>query len=318
MIEKLGQRYDGHPDLESVDIAFIGYWGEGDGMHLLSDHIRIKLVEAYLNNFKKTALIFQPLNGDAPDPGTLVNGLPIAAYWPDGSNNGEGPHMRHLGWRIDCLGDMGTWDGWCHMQDVYPQQIVTSGMSEAWKKAPITMEICGTFTTWLEKQKYDDETVKNSFDKALEWHISSFNAKSSRVPERWKPMVDEWLKKMGYRFALRKLTYSETVSPHGQITITSWWENLGVAPCYKDFKLAFRLINKKRTEVIVTDADIRRWLPGDIVYDDNIYLPHDIPQGKYNFEMAIISPNTLEPKVKLAIEGEGNDGWYTLGQITVK
>ncbi len=58
MIKALGNRYDGHPDLESVDISFVGYWGEGDGTHLLSDNTRIKLIRSYLDNFIKTSLIF--------------------------------------------------------------------------------------------------------------------------------------------------------------------------------------------------------------------------------------------------------------------
>ena len=58
----------------SVDISFIGYWGEGSGTHLLRNETRIALISAYLDHFKKTHLIFQPLNGDAPDPGVLVRG----------------------------------------------------------------------------------------------------------------------------------------------------------------------------------------------------------------------------------------------------
>jgi hypothetical protein len=318
MIKALGNRYDGHPDLESVDISFVGYWGEGDGTHLLSDNTRIKLIRSYLDNFKKTPLIFQPLNGDAPDPGVLVESLPIAARWPDGRDNGQGPEMRHVGWRIDCLGDMGFWDGWCHMLDVYPQDIIKSGMMDAWEKAPVTMEICGTFMSWLEREKYDEKTIKYSFDQALKWHVSSFNAKSSPVPEQWMPMVNDWLKKMGYRFALRKLTYPAEVRPHGPIFFTSWWENQGVAPCYKDFKLAFRLRNSNRTEILLTDADIRKWLPGDILYDDRVFLPDDLPEGSYDLELGIISLDDLTPKVKLAISGIRDDGWYTMGKISVR
>jgi len=318
MIKALGNRYDGHPDLETLDISFVGYWGEGDGTHLLSDNTRIKLVRSYIDNFKKTNLIFQPLNGDAPDPGVLVEDLPIAACWPNGRHNGKGPEMRYVGWRIDCLGDMGFWDGWCHMLDVYPQDIIKSGMIDAWKKAPIAMEICGTFLSWLERDKYDEKTVKYIFDQALKWHISSFNAKSSPVPEQWMPLVNEWLKKMGYRFALRKLTFPAEARPHGQIFFTSWWENQGVAPCYKDFKLAFRLRNAIRTEILVTDTDIRNWLPGDIIYDDRVFLPYDIPEGTYEFDMALISLDDLKPKVKLAIAGIRDDGWYTMGKISVR
>jgi len=320
MIKAMGQRYDGHPNLESVDVSFIGYWGEGDGGHLLSDKTRHALINAYLDNFKKTHLIFQPLNGDAPDPGVLVKGLPIAAFWPDGRNNGTGTHMRNLGWRIDCLGDMDFWPewGWNHMTDVYPQDIVRSGMSEAWKKAPVTMEICGTFLRWKERQKYTAENIQYIFDQALKWHISSFNAKSSPVPGEWQPLVDEWLKKMGYRYVLRKLTYPAEVHPFGGLAFRTWWENKGVAPIYKSYQFAFRLKNDKRTEILITDADVLTWLPGDIIYDDVVFLPTDMPEGTYDLDIALISPDDHQPKVKLAISGMKDEGWYHMGQISVK
>ncbi len=319
MIAALGQRYDGHPDLESVDVSFIGYWGEGDGTWLLSDKTRIALINAYLDNFKKTNLIFQPLNGDAPDPAVLVRGTRIAASWPDGTNNGTGPDMRHLGWRIDCLGDMDFWPEWhfAHMLDVYPEDIIKSGMSEAWKKAPVTMEICGTFLRWKDKQKYDEKTVRYIFDQALKWHISSFNAKSSPLPDEWKPLVDEWLKKMGYRFVLRRFTYPAEAGPQGQVFITTWWENKGVAPVYRDYVFAVRLKNEKRTEVIATSADIRTWLPGDIVHEEKLYLPDDMPPGDYQIEVAIVDPVSFRPRIKLAIEGVNDEGWYPMGKIRV-
>ncbi len=318
MIAELGRRYDGHPDLEAVDVSIIGFWGEGSGGHLLSDHTRLALINVYLDNFKKTHLIFQPLNGDAPCPDKLVKGTDIAAYWPDGSNNGTGPQMRHLGWRIDCLGDMSFFiEKWnfSHMLDVYPQDIIKSGMSEAWKKAPIAMEICGTFFNWKNKQKYDKETVEYIFDQALKWHISTFNAKSSPVPREWEPLVNEWLKKMGYRFVLRKFAYPEAVAPHGQIHISMWWENKGVAPAYKKYTLAVRIKNDIRSEIFATGADVRTWLPGDIIYEDKLYLPHDMPEGEYELAVAIVDPVSYKPKIKLAIKGMENDGWYTMGKI---
>jgi len=321
MIRALGARYDGHPALECVDISVVGFWGEGEGSHLLNPLTWRALVNAYLDSFQETHLIFQPLNGDAPDPGVLVRGLPIAASWPDGRNNGTGPGMRHLGWRIDCLGDMGFWrdrrNDWSHMLDVYPQDIVRSGMWEAWRKAPVTMEICGTFSRWKEHEQYNEEKVRYIFDQALKWHISSFNAKSSPVPEEWRPLVDEWLKKMGYRLVLRKFSYPSKVSVHGQLAFRSWWQNRGVAPCYRDFPLALRIRGSEYEQILVTDADIRNWLPGDAVYDDSVYLSKEIPPGEYRLELAILDRRTLKPAVKLAIAGRTKDSWYPLGKIQV-
>jgi len=322
LIRQIGARYDGHPALEAVDVSIVGYWGEGEGSHLLTPATWQALVWCYLDAFKKTPLIFQPLNGDTPDPGVLVRGLPISASWLDGSNNGTGPQMRHLGWRVDCLGDMGFWrkeqGDWCHMQDVYPEDIVRSGMSEVWKKAPVTMEICGTFLSWQNRQKYDEKVVRYIFDQALKWHISSFNAKSSPVPPEWMPLVNDWLRKMGYRFVLRKFTYPELVRPGGQLVFTSWWENKGVAPAYRNWPLAVRLRGKDRSEVLVTDSDIRDWLPGDIVYDDAVYLPIGVTEGEYQLDVAIVEPLSHRAHVKLAIAGRMPDGWYNLGKITVR
>jgi hypothetical protein len=322
LIRRLGARYDGHPSLESVDVSIVGYWGEGSGGHELSDHTRRALLNAYLESFHKTRLLFQPLNGDAPDPSFLVRGLPIAASWPDGRTNGAGPGMRHLGVRFDCLGDLGFWKSrvrdWAHMFDVYPEQLIQSGMAEAWRHAPVSLEICGTFLSWRDKQGYGEKEVRYIFDQALKWHISSFNAKSSPVPPEWEPLVDDWLKKMGYRLVLRKFTYPARVRPHGALPFTSWWENKGVAPCYEHFPLALRLVGSRRTVVLPTDADIRSWLPGDALYDDRVFLPLDLPEGTYELQVGIVDPQTREPRVRLAIEGRTADGWYPLGRVSVE
>ncbi|MCK0147147.1 DUF4832 domain-containing protein [Arenibacter sp. F26102] len=319
MIAALGQRYDGHPDIEAIDVSIVGFYGEGSGTHLLTDKTRLSLINSYLDNFKKTHLVFQPLNGDAPQPELLVRGSNIAASWPDGTNtnNGVGSNMRNLGWRIDCLGDLGYKPTFSHMGDIYPQDIIRSGMSDAWKKAPITMEICGTFLRWLEKEKYDEKDVNYIFEQALKWHVSSFNAKSSPVPEKWSPLVDAWLKKMGYRFVLRKFSYPSIVKPQGQLLIKGWLENKGVAPIYKDYKFAVRLKNKTTTKVFSFNVDIRDWLPGDVYLEDKLYIPHDMPLGDYQIEVAIVDPVLFESRVKLAIEGVNDEGWYTMGDVSI-
>ncbi len=322
MIRALGQRYDGHPNLESVDMSLIGYWGEGDGSHLLNDHTRIALINCYLDHFKKTPLHFQPLNGDAPDPGVLVKGTVIEASWPDGTHNGTGPHIRPVGYRCDCLGDVTTalWKEkqWSHMADIYPRDIVKSGMAEAWKKQPVTMEICYTFLQWLHRFRYDEKTVEYIFNEALKWHISSFNAKSSAVPDVWRPLVDKWLTKMGYRFVLRKLEYPAVVKRNEKLPFNSIWENVGVAPVYRDYTLMVRLQNEHRTVLLPVSASLRTWLPGDIVHEEDLFVPFDMPAGKYKLDIAIVSPVSFQPAIKLAISGVKKDGWYAMGEITVQ
>jgi len=301
LISELGKRYDGHPNLEAVDLSIVGFWGEGRGSELLTQRTRKGLINAYSDNIKNTPLIM---------------------LLTDEITNKYSMSQADVGWRVDCIGDLGFWaedqDGWTHMYDYYPQGIINFGMKDAWKKAPVSLEICGTFLRWKDTEEYNREDVKYIFDQCLKWHISSFNAKSSPVPEEWNDLVNDWLKKMGYRFVLRRFSYPETIAPNEKLSFTSWWENKGVAPCYKKFLLAFRLKNKNSKATMITDADITEWMPGDNLYNNSIFIPPDMPAGEYMIQIAIVDNQSHKPKVMLAIDGRDPEGWYNLGIINVK
>jgi len=226
-----------------------------------------------------------------------------------------------VGWRMDCLGDLGFWadeqNGWSHMYDFYAREIINCNMQNDWKKSPVSFEICGTFRTWRDREKYNREQVKYIFDESLKWHMSSFNAKILMLPPEWKDLVDDWLKKMGYRFVLRRFTYPESVRQNWRLPFTTWWENKGVAPCYKDFTMAVRLKSGSREALYISDANLKEWLPGDIVYDDDFFVPFDFPLGTCDVQVAIVDRLNHEPRVKLAIEGRLEDGWYHLGKVNI-
>jgi hypothetical protein len=296
LIRQLGKRCDGNRNIELIDISIVGAWGEGEGTEKLSDRTMKALTDAYLESFPRTLLVAQET--DRRTNQYILSKRPT------------------VGWRGDCLGDLRCVNGakWCHMYDEYPEHIVEYGIDQAWKKGPVALEACWVMEHWKE-QGWD---LKYIIDQSLKWHISSFNNKSSAVPEEWRPEVDEWLKKMGYRYVLRKFTYPPVVSPNGNLEFTSWWENKGVAPCYKKFPLVFRLKNGNLAKSFRTDADIRTWLPGDIVYNNSITIPSDMTPGQYDLEVGIVDPESGKPNLKLAIAGIDADGWYSLGSITVR
>ena len=301
MIKALGARYDGHPDLESVDLSIVGWAGEGGGTELLSDNVMKKLLDAYIESFRKTPLT------------VLIHGKKATEYIKSKAT---------VGWRQDCLGDLDFWadeqDGWTHMYDYYPQTIINYGMQDAWKKSPVLFEVCADMMGWKNRHDYNEKDVNYIIEQSLKWHISSFNNKSGKIPEEWWPLVIRWQKKMGYRFVLRKFTYPEKLKPGRKLSFTSWWENKGVAPCYKRYPMTIRLINKHNTQILITEADIRNWLPGDNLYDDAVFVPMDMPAGEYDLQIGIIDPLTNRAKIKLAIEGKTHDGWYNLGKIIIQ
>ena len=292
LVRALGKRYDGRPDLEAVDVSIVAAWGEGAGSERLRDATRAALIDAYLEAFPKTPLLMQ---------------------LADEKTNGYALGRRDVGWRVDCLGNMGMRSPeWSHMLDWYPQQIIRYGVADAWRRAPVSMEVCGVIGDWKDKG-FDIDYI---IDQSLKWHISSFNAKSSAVPPEWRQNVERWLKRMGYRFVLRKFTFPAAAAPRARLAFTSWWENKGVAPAYRRFPLALRL-RGKRTEVLTTGADIRGWLPGDNLYDGVVFVPPDMPHGEYALDLALLDPFTGKPAIRLAIAGRREDGWYELGRIQV-
>ncbi len=88
LIRALGERYDGHRDLDSVDMAIVGPWGEGAGSEILTPKTREALVDCYIDVFKAT---------------------PLMMLLTDERTNQYGLSRADVGFRADCLGDMGGW-----------------------------------------------------------------------------------------------------------------------------------------------------------------------------------------------------------------
>jgi hypothetical protein len=296
LIEKFGERYDGNEELESVDISIVGPWGEGSGTELLSEQTRQKLLDIYFHNFKKTTLLIQPWD------------------WLGSRVSLETDSSPKVGVRFDCLGDLGGFSKtWSHMNDLYPQILIHSGLQDAWKKRPVSMEACWVMNQW-KKNKWDIDYIINQ---SLKWHISSFNNKSSAIPKDWRHKVDRWLKKMGYRIVLRKFSCNNKLLPGGVLNYAFWWENQGVAPPYHRFSLALRLRGRGITRVFLTSTDITRWLPGDSLSEGSFALPSDLPKGEYSLSVGIIDPVDLEPRIQLAIQNRAADGWYPMGTVSI-
>jgi len=142
--------------------------------------------------------------------------------------------------------------------------------------------------------------------------------KSSAIPPEWKKQFEEFQKKMGYRFVLRRLEYPKSVKAGMMMSVHMWWLNAGVAPVYREYWLAVELRSASGSAVIKLPVDVRKWLPGDAVSDGTLYVPEALKPGAYRFRVALLDPRTEQPAIKLAIEGRQPDGWYDLGAITVE
>jgi hypothetical protein len=289
LILEAGRRYDGHPCLDTVDISTVGYWGEGWGPYLPAWSVQRDLIDLYFKAFTRTPLL---TNFDEPD--ALVYGC-----------------ERGGGWRLDCWGDMGRpGRNFAHMLDMYPQQIARGGLGDIWRRSPVSLEVCGTPGSW-KKMNYE---LKPILDQALRWHASTINLKSTKIPDEWKKDFEQFQKQIGYRYMLRRFEYPAKVKANRMLPVKMWWFNAGVAPVYREYRLVLRIGELQ----VPVPVDVRKWLPGDAVYEGTLYVDGGLHPGQQKLSVALIDPRTGQPAIRLAMEGRQPDGWYDVGTLTVE
>lgn len=298
MIRAFAERFGDHPLLESIDMAYIGPWGEGVGECSHEQIARFtRLYEESFPNVPRLALI-------------------------------EGEKMRAAvaggaGWRCDCYGDFqrrNTHDitgpvGWNHMYCVYPQEVIRCGATDTWKTAPVHLETCWVPMGWYRNEIDIDFVLQQG----LKYHATYFMPKYTRLPAPWLEKLADFCNHLGYRYAYRQAQYEQQMNVDGFITFRSWIENVGIAPIYRKYDFAIRFRQDSREEIVVlNDIDIRTWLPGDILIDQRIDLPRGLRPGWMQLAVGLIDPSTQQPAISFATTGEFSDRWIDLGGLELR
>lgn len=298
LILAFGQRYDDHPDLALVDIGSVGLWGEWhiscDPDLMPSREIRQIITNTYIEAFPNT---------------------PLTALVGDETNVDYAVEKGNCGWRGDSWGDADISDGgWSHHQNMYwPTH---DRVPDAWKTGTIALEPGvpnDNMIGWTAS--YINEIV----DDAIAWHATFAHNKSYVIPQEYINDIERLVMKMGFRLVLRKISFNDFALPGSKIPITMTWENIGIAPPYRDHRIALRLKNENNDNqaTVITDVSICGWLPGEtssvIEYD----IPTDLLPGNYTLELGIVYHNSLEHNIPIANKGKTEDGWYKIGIIQV-
>jgi hypothetical protein len=206
---------------------------------------------------------------------------------------------------------------WSHNEVEYP--LVAARVGDAWQRGPVHLEICWTFPHWYHQFGMSLDLVQETFDWALDNHASVINGKSTPIPAAYWPIVEEFLKKVGYRLVIDAATHPATAAAGESVLLETTWENLGVAPPYLPHHVAFRLRASAGGVVAQqrSGADILGWLPGSHSETDTLTLPANLGPGGYVLDVGILGPDG-SPAIDLAIEGRLPDGWYPLSVIQVE
>jgi len=292
-----GERYNGHPEFIRLDIGTVGRWGEWhcSGLKQVAmptDENVHKIIDWYLKYFNKTPLCM------------LIGYVPGLRY----------AVSKGTGWRADSLGD---WKG-VHMSRLYPNNLKEANALDAWRRGLVTFEGQRDLADFVRTVIETGHTYDDLWNAALGWHGSSFNGKSTMLPTDQIPAMERFLKRCGYRFVLRRFTTSRKARMRDGLRVQMQFENVGVAPPYKNYTLAIRLKDDRREVTLPTDATLTKWLPGQHTVEARLSLPRNLKPGDYEAAVGLLDPYYNEPEVRLAIRTTDDNGWYPLCKIALE
>ena len=303
LITELGKHLDDHPDFDLIDIASVGLWGEwhmahtprvdtGENVAMPPRSELMAIIDLYCAAFPNSSRAML-LN----EPDVLMHAL-----------------SKGCGWRADSFGDMGgDSKEWSHMETLYPKWIAEGHAEDAWKTGPVAFESAWDMLRWV-REGWD---VHDIFERGLKWHVSYLNNKSAPLFDQTVDDVRKFILKMGYRLVLRNVEMPAAMTRGKTAKIRMMWENVGVAPPYRDGMIALRFSGEKKSVLVVSSTSVKGMLPGSANIGAEFAIPADLEPGTYRIEMVIVDPVQHAPLIQIAVKGAGRDG-VKLGEVDVK
>jgi len=289
-LQALGERYDGRPDVEFLDIGSYGVWGEWHTKHPAPVSVRRQIVDLYLRAFRKTPLVFMSDDTEV---------LPYA--------------LSHgTGFRRDGVGSPWHEENWIDSR----KYAGVTGMADTWKHAPIVFEWFGNYA-YLQSRQW-------SFDAAVDFmlsnHVTLINDNVGRVPPEAMLHLEKLARLAGARFVLRELTHEQTVQRGEPLNLQMKWANVGVGKLHRPYVLRLSLIDTAGRSAITTDVerDPRDWLPGEHDLTGSLLVPPALEVGAYTVAVALVDSNAQRPPFRLAMDAAENEGRYEVSNVKVQ
>jgi hypothetical protein len=288
-LEALGQRYDGHPQVEFLDIGSYGIWGEWHTSNPASVAVRQHIVDLYVRAFRSTPLVF--MSDDAE-----VLGYALA---------------QGTGFRRDGVGSPWHERNWIDSE----KYSVVPALAQAWKQAPVVFEWFGTYE-YLQQR---DWSFPAAVDFMLRNHVTLINDNIGRVPTEAMPALEELARRAGARLFLRELTHAAAVRPGDSLSVGMLWANAGVGKLYRAYELRVELIDADNQVRVAgrADANPQEWIPGDHSIRHSLPVPASLTPGEYHLAVSMVDPIGQRRPFRLAMNAPELDGRYLVSRVRV-
>ena len=289
-LKALGARYDGHPDIEFLDIGSYGIWGEWHTSHPAPVAVRKQIVDLYLAAFRKTPLVFMS------DDAEVLNYA-----------------LAHgTGFRRDGVGSPWHEKNWIGSK----KYAGVAGMEDTWKRAPVVFEWFGDYA-YLQSKQWSFDAAVNFM---LSNHVTLINDNFGRVPSEAMPQLEKLARLAGARFVLRELTHEAVVTRGGSLRLDMKWANVGVGRMHRPYALRLSVLDASGQPVVEGDAksDPRAWLPGEHLVAESLSIPANLKPGDYTLAVGLQNPGDPKRPFRLAIDVPEKSGIYEVSRFRIE
>ena len=291
LIEALGRRYDSNPRVAFVQLGLLGFWGEWHTypVERLKPSLATerRVIEAYHKAFPHKILMGRVARDD-------LGRQPWVGFhddmFPEDTDNGQ------------------DWS--------FLATIRSAGRSDNWKTAAIGGEM-----EPFAAKRWLGEGFPRTLDRLESAHFTWVGPYGPALERTTNPdyrtRAEALVRRMGYQYRLVEIRHPRSIGRERRGKVSIRAENEGVAPFYYPWKVELALLDDsgKPIEVVPTDADPRKWLPGPFRIDAD--LPIRSPAGRYRLAIGIRDPWLDRPSVGFANQLDRKEGWTILSDVTV-
>lgn len=288
-VKALGERWGQDSFISYIELGGLGHWGEWHvnleaGIRPLpNDSIREQYVTPWLTAFPEASFLMRRPFSTAKKYG--------------------------FGIYNDMAGDAAStqeWLDWIKLGGIYDQTNEKSltAMPDSWKTAPIG----GELTSSLPMEQLLVSDLQQTVDLVKTSHTSFLGPKIAEAVDGDKKGYDKLLQHMGYRLWISSAKLQRY---GGTIKLITTWENAGVAPFYKNWKVYVYVQDDSGTEIEKTELPIElpKLLPGEqvtVAVNLSKLKSAEAVWQKYQISVGIVDPMTGENAVHFAVAGQEN------------
>jgi hypothetical protein len=288
-LKALGERYDGNPGVEFLDIGSYGVWGEWHTTHPAQVEVRKQIVDLYLQAFRRTPVVFM-----SDDAEVLKYAL-----------------AHGTGFRRDGVGSPWHEQNWIGSK----KYAGVPDMADTWQRAPVVFEWFGNYE-YLQSKGWSFDAAVNFM---LSNHVTLINYNIGRFPPEAMPQLETLARLAGARLVLREVAHEKELTPGSVLHLQMKWANLGVGKLYRPYTLQFTLTDSSGRVCLKSDGKTapEQWVPGEYPIAESLQLPVTTQSGEYTLKVGVMDPTGQRRPFRLAIDAPESDGRYSVSRLTI-